>query len=851
MEGDGRVTHPLGRLESKDGGSVPTYYVDAAHGDLSVNEEVLSALKELLPHGETSVLPSTPRGLRRTLAARDGDSTATESDLLALIEQADAEDETALRNAIRPRSTSGGAGSRDGRPSFYVSSQERLVEEILTRGLLDFIDEEGAAPPEASFEPTPIKVALVCAGIEEVGDDDTQWPPDAIAVGHYIGVAPQYAELALDDAISADLPGSAKSGEGVLSQLVARGIIQGARGQIFLLPDPRTAGQQPDRLIAVVGMGYPGRFGVPELTLTARELCWALGRLGKQHLATVLIGAGNGNISTRATIDAWIRGIKHAVTGASDNTSRLRQVTFVEEDPRKLKEADEAIIAAREGLGRRNRLAIEYTPLDQVLTAEQKGDLKKKARQLARVEVERALAVESGRTVPPPTRVTLALEGGEYRFGAITESAALPERAVPLDQRLVHQANDELAAEWRPARQQERGRLMERLLVPEDLRDHLVGNAPLVMVLDATTARIHWEMVAQSRADGDSAQEPPSTDTLRTSFLGTSRGFTRQLITPFAPAPQPPPPSRRLLRVLVVADPAEDAHLPGAEEEGVEVADIFETFNEVWADSTESRVEVVRLFGPNEATRTQVLRHLLLRSYDVLHYAGHCVYDENNPARQGWVFSLGDPPDLLSPHELNRIDRIPKFVFSNACESGITPDRSEERSVGLAPGFAEAFFQRGVANFVCTAWPVDDGAARTLARTLYSHLLGLKEDPERPGRYLQDRPRPMWEAMQEARLAIFDSVGGARTWGAYQHYGDPYFRLFDPATIEASGPTGEQVRAASNGSAPRKQRDAASNTSARRKQGDADLSATLQGKATVAGRTESVRRTAASRSTSR
>jgi hypothetical protein len=379
---------------------------------------------------------------------------------------------------------------------------------------------------------------------------------------------------------------------------------------------------------------------------------------------------------------------------------------------------------------------------------------------------------------------------------------------------------------------------MERLLVPEDLRDHLVGNAPLVMVLDATTARLHWEMVAQSRADGDSAQEPPSTETLRTSFLGTSRGFTRQLITPFAPAPQPPPPSRRLLRVLVVADPAEDAHLPGAEEEGVEVADIFETFNEVWADSTVSRVEVVRLFGPSEATRTEVLRHLLLRSYDVLHYAGHCMYDEGNPARQGWVFGLGDPPDLLSPHELNRIDRIPKFVFSNACESGITPDRSEERSVGLAPGFAEAFFQRGVANFVCTAWPVDDGAARTLALTLYSHLLGLKEDPDRPGRYVQDRPRPMWEAMQEARLAIFDSVGGARTWGAYQHYGDPYFRLFDPATTEASGPNGEHARAAANGSA-------------RRKQKDADLSATLQGEATVAGRTESVRPTPASRSTSR
>src|SRR5918999_5020784 len=82
----------------------------------------------------------------------------------------------------------------------------------------------------------------------------------------------------------------------------------------------------------------------------------------------------------------------------------------------------------------------------------------------------------------------------------------------------------------------------------------------------------------------------------------------------------------------------------------------------------------------------------------------------------------------LSANELNRIDRVPKFVFSNACESGITPDRSRERSVDLAPSFAEAFFARGVANFVCTAWPVDDAAARVFALTLYSDLLGIRLD---------------------------------------------------------------------------------------------------------------------------
>ena len=111
---------------------------------------------------------------------------------------------------------------------------------------------------------------------------------------------------------------------------------------------------------------------------------------------------------------------------------------------------------------------------------------------------------------------------------------------------------------------------------------------------------------------------------------------------------------------------------------------------------------------------------------------------------------------------------MPKFVFSNACESGITPDRSEQHSPGLAPNFAEAFFARGVQNFVCTAWPVNDRAARDFAKRLYSGLLGLD------GHEVE----PMHVAMREARVEIYNTDYGRRTWGAYQHYGNPYFRLF-------------------------------------------------------------------------
>lgn len=238
------------------------------------------------------------------------------------------------------------------------------------------------------------------------------------------------------------------------------------------------------------------------------------------------------------------------------------------------------------------------------------------------------------------------------------------------------------------------------------------------------------------------------------------------------------------MRVLVVADPAADSPLPGAQREGMEVADLFESFNAAYA-GFENTIEVHRLIGPRQATRTEVLRRLLLRHYDALHYAGHCFFNRDNPAASGWIFGNGE---VLSAFELRRIDRIPKFVFSNACESGITPDRSGRRDADLAPSFAEAFFERGVSNFVCTAWPVDDQAALTFALTLYRKLLGLVDvigtngDPARLAP--NHEPKPMHVAMREARLSIADDPGGAKTWGAYQHYGYPYFAFFDPSGMK-------------------------------------------------------------------
>ena len=814
LDGDGRVPHRLGLLRSVDQTKmVRTYYIKEEHGNLSSNAKILAALDGLLETGETNALLTTLPAGRSVVE--------NQKKLRAQYDAAQLADEARLQISLRRMGTRGVRSESDVDTSpveqtetdmaapLLVSPEERKVEENITRGFLAFRGEGELAEAEyvegdTLIDAAKIEIGLVYGGIESIEYESIRskkgYPVDAVSVGHYIGVQPQQAEFKLDQAISAALMGKelnkdftpAKS-DLILTQYTERGIIQGKLGQPFMLPDPRPPkGRKTGmtgRLIALAGMNEPGRFGMPELTVLARELCWALGRLNKFHLATVVIGSGEGNLPLRDAVNGWMSGIRRAVTGSKfDAGRRLQRVTFVEYDPRKVIQLNQ-LIAQERDRNQKDKTGFEINY--QEFSQQELNALKKQAYEAAQRELERKWKSEldqaSASQQAIPARVTLSLDPAKktYRFGAITDTASVPERDIVIDPELIQQANDELAGEQNPATQLERGKFLEELLMPSDLRKQLYTRAPLVMLLDATTARIHWEMVAQPSLGGSPASAQASGAGVgkfeyEDDFLGTSRGLTRQLRTIFAPPPEPPPPPQHILRVLVVADPAEDAHLPGAQEEGVLVADLFESYNALYQENlSQTRVEVKRLFGPVEATRTNVLRELMIRPYDVLHFAGHCVFEwGGDPALSGWIFNM-QRRELLTANELNRIDRIPKFVFSNACESGITPDRSQERNDKLAPSFAEAFFARGVANFVCTAWPVDDAAARTFALTLYAGLLGV--DPTASGsRSPQLRPEafPMHEAMKQARLAIARTPNGRTTWGAYQHYGNPYFQFF-------------------------------------------------------------------------
>ena len=69
---------------------------------------------------------------------------------------------------------------------------------------------------------------------------------------------------------------------------------------------------------------------------------------------------------------------------------------------------------------------------------------------------------------------------------------------------------------------------------------------------------------------------------------------------------------------------------------------------------------------------------------------------------------------------------MPRLVFANTCFSAATTKGQalspDEQSKGLA-SIAQAFFERGVSNYIGSGWPVDDEQATKLARTFYESLL--------------------------------------------------------------------------------------------------------------------------------
>ncbi|WP_144289900.1 CHAT domain-containing protein [Ideonella sp. A 288] len=319
------------------------------------------------------------------------------------------------------------------------------------------------------------------------------------------------------------------------------------------------------------------------------------------------------------------------------------------------------------------------------------------------------------------------------------------------------------------------GRVLYQLLLPQNLKGRLINFEHTVLVLDDRTAAYPWELLT-----------PPDDGLAGDGVLplAAQAGMVRQRLTyEFRSLPHTDDgwnamvvgaPSTEYWRDSQGA-PLEFAALKGAEDEAAAVLRQLAGDGRPWS--------VTPLIGKTVSFE-RVRTALLDRPYRLLHLCGHGVVDH-------WVSDLGEAPhvqplrktgmllshqQVLSAGDVEQMDPVPEFVFINCCYSG--RDGTEAKVLGqrnyplLAASLAMQFIKMGSKAVVAAGWQVDDRDGLRFAEHLYRSLL---------------EGESFGLAVRDARKAILPRAGqtGTNTWGAYQCYGDPLWRLPDARSHQA------------------------------------------------------------------
>ncbi|MDQ3196042.1 MAG: CHAT domain-containing protein, partial [Pseudomonadota bacterium] len=356
----------------------------------------------------------------------------------------------------------------------------------------------------------------------------------------------------------------------------------------------------------------------------------------------------------------------------------------------------------------------------------------------------------------------------ELRFISLTDRARAEETLVA-GQRLL--ADDFIRRSIRETRfDRDISRTLFEMLVPNRLKETAPNQDKLVLIVDDVSGSYPWELLEDRWSFGGKP-------------VAVMSGMLRQLKTAvFRERPAMP----FMNNAYVVGNPVLPAgELPGAEREAIAVADFLHKHG----------FAVTREIHSGAA---DILAGLHAEGYRVLHLAGHGVHeieiDEQMPGPcalceqplpktakkiSGMVIGKGI---FLTPGDVEQMRYVPELVFINCCHLGNLGSAADATSwtrySALAANLGAQFIRMGVKAVVAAGWAVDDSAAETFAISLYTHLF----DADRFG-----------DAVRAAREETFDKHGATNTWGAYQCYGDPSYRLRLPRDTESQRTPGPYV----------------------------------------------------------
>ncbi|MBF0559733.1 MAG: CHAT domain-containing protein [Nitrospirae bacterium] len=282
----------------------------------------------------------------------------------------------------------------------------------------------------------------------------------------------------------------------------------------------------------------------------------------------------------------------------------------------------------------------------------------------------------------------------------------------------------------------EYGRLLYDGLIPSEIKDRLskTDQKNLMISIDDSLVHIPWELVYDGK------------DFLCQRFSMGRSVSTKQPVSAVARAVSRP------LKMIILADPQGD--LKAAYDEGVGIKTEIEKLDE-WINVSLKTTDIKA-----DSVRAKI------RSFDIIHYAGHAVHNDKAPGESGWMFK----DDKMSAEDIIAMTGVmpmPSLVFSNACQTG----RTEEWKIGedyeyKIFGLANAFLLSGVQHYIGTFWEIPDEAGYHFAIYFYKKLCeGVS----------------IGEALRLARQSLIKKYGeDTIVWAGYMLYGDPTTKYIYP-----------------------------------------------------------------------
>lgn len=273
------------------------------------------------------------------------------------------------------------------------------------------------------------------------------------------------------------------------------------------------------------------------------------------------------------------------------------------------------------------------------------------------------------------------------------------------------------------------------LLIPNDFKENIRRQTDILWVLDEFTAAYPWELF--------------QTDIEKTKPLCVNSGMIRQLATTHYKMNTSTVNNKN---VLVIGDPLTQGfcnQLPGAEKEAKQVEKLFSEYD-------------YQITSMIKACSHEIITALFKTEYKMIHISGHGNFSKTEPEKSGMI--IGDNV-FFTPREFNQLSYTPEFVFVNCCYLGKVDSEQEtlyQSRYRFAANIGTQLIQNGVKAVIAAGWAVDDAAALEFADVFYRCMFEGYE---------------FGKAVLQARKTIFEKYPYTNTWGAFQCYGDPFYKV--------------------------------------------------------------------------